>query len=127
MVVIVGALSDSHIPVKVTRDLLDATKPGQTLYFLILFGFIDTGNELQPFCTLLHFCIFPLGGCICLTTRSNKDNFEYKASLEGELKKMEEEGLCTCLEMTDVEDWERAVSEHEHGYISGVVYLYKKL
>lgn len=62
-----------------------------------------------------------------MTTRSNKDNSEYKANLEMELKKMEEEGLCTCLEVTDVEDWERAVSEHEHGYISGVVYLYKKL
>uniref|UniRef100_A0A3Q2Q9X8 Methyltransferase like 27 n=1 Tax=Fundulus heteroclitus TaxID=8078 RepID=A0A3Q2Q9X8_FUNHE len=28
------------------------------------------------------------GGCICMTTRSNHDNLEYKAALESELKKM---------------------------------------
>ncbi|XP_035998872.1 methyltransferase-like protein 27 [Fundulus heteroclitus] len=67
------------------------------------------------------------GGCICMTTRSNHDNLEYKAALESELKQMEEEELWTCLEVTEVEDWERAVSEQEDGYISGAVYLYKKL
>lgn len=62
-----------------------------------------------------------------MTTRSNRDNVEYKAALERELKQMEQEGLWTCVEFTEVEDWERAVSEQEHGYISGAVYLYKKL
>lgn len=62
-----------------------------------------------------------------MTTRSNHDNLQYKASLECELKQMEEEGLWTCVEYSQVEDWERAVSEHEHGYISGAVYIYKKL
>lgn len=61
-----------------------------------------------------------------MTTRSNVDNVEYKAALERELKQMEHEGLWTCVEVTEVQDWERAVSEHEEGYISGVVYLYKK-
>lgn len=61
-----------------------------------------------------------------MTTRSNVDNVEYKAALELELKQMEHEGLWTCVEVTEVQDWERAVSEHEEGYISGVVYLYKK-
>ncbi|XP_008297617.1 methyltransferase-like protein 27 isoform X2 [Stegastes partitus] len=67
------------------------------------------------------------GGYICMTTRSNRDNLEYKAALESELRKMEEEGLCTCVEVTQVKDWEKAVSEHEDGYISGAVYLYRKL
>ncbi|KAM7374434.1 hypothetical protein PAMP_007091 [Pampus punctatissimus] len=67
------------------------------------------------------------GGYICMTTRSNHDNLEYKAALERELKQMEEEGLWCCVDVTDVEDWERAVSEEEDGYISGSVYLYKKL
>lgn len=74
-------------------------------------------------------CVVPyfiLGGYICMTTRSNQDNLEYKASLEHELKQMEQEGLWICMEVTEVEDWERAVSEKEHGYISGAVYLYKK-
>ncbi|XP_017292660.1 methyltransferase-like protein 27 [Kryptolebias marmoratus] len=67
------------------------------------------------------------GGCICLTTRSNPENLEYKASLDLELKKIEEEGLGTCLEVIEVEDWERGVLEHDGGYISGVVYLYKRI
>ncbi|XP_023252857.1 methyltransferase-like protein 27 isoform X1 [Seriola lalandi dorsalis] len=67
------------------------------------------------------------GGYICMTTRSNRDNLEYKGALERELKQMEEEGLWSCVEVTEVEDWERAVSEQEDGYISGAVYLYKKL
>lgn len=62
-----------------------------------------------------------------MTTRSNHDNLEYKALLEQELKQMEEQRLWSCVEVTEVEDWERAVSEQEDGYISGVVYLYKKL
>ncbi|KAK2828237.1 hypothetical protein Q5P01_019271 [Channa striata] len=67
------------------------------------------------------------GGCICMTTRSNQDNLDFKAVLERELKQMEEEGLWICVEVTEVEDWERAVSEEEDGYIPGAVYLYKKL
>ncbi|XP_051257077.1 methyltransferase-like protein 27 [Dicentrarchus labrax] len=67
------------------------------------------------------------GGYVCMTTRSNCDNVDYKVSLERELKQMEEEGLWTCVDVTEVEDWERAVSEQEDGYISGAVYLYKKL
>lgn len=62
-----------------------------------------------------------------MTTRRNHDNMKYTASLEGELKQMEQEELWTCIEVTEVEEWEQAVSEEEHGYIPGVVYLYKKL
>lgn len=61
-----------------------------------------------------------------MTTRSNSDNLEYKTALERELQQMEKEGLWSCVEITEVKDWERAVSEQEDGYISGVVYLFKK-
>lgn len=61
-----------------------------------------------------------------MTTRSNHDNLGYRATLECELRKMEEEGLWSCVQVTEVEDWERAVSEQEDGYISGAVYLYRK-
>ncbi|KAM6907272.1 methyltransferase-like protein 27 [Xenentodon cancila] len=67
------------------------------------------------------------GGFICMTTRSNCDNLEYKAALESELRQMEEEGLWTCVEVTEVDEWEKAVSEQEDGYISGAVYLYKRI
>ncbi|XP_031713199.1 methyltransferase-like protein 27 [Anarrhichthys ocellatus] len=67
------------------------------------------------------------GGHVCMTTRSNHTNMEYKAALERELKQMEAEGLWTCVEVAEVEDWERGVSEEDVGYISGAVYLYKKL
>ncbi|XP_047462667.1 methyltransferase-like protein 27 isoform X2 [Mugil cephalus] len=66
------------------------------------------------------------GGYVCMTTRSNLDNQGYKAALECELRKMEEEGLWTCVQVTEVEEWERAVAEQEDGYISGAVYLYRK-
>lgn len=66
------------------------------------------------------------GGYVCMTTRGNPDNVKYKVSLECELERMEQEGLWTRVEVTEVEDWELAVSEEEHGYIPGSVYLYKK-
>lgn len=62
-----------------------------------------------------------------MTTRSNLDNVEYKKALEQELKKMEEEGMWSCVDVVNVDDWERAVSEQEDGYISGTVYVYTTL
>ncbi|XP_053703650.1 methyltransferase-like protein 27 isoform X1 [Synchiropus splendidus] len=67
------------------------------------------------------------GGCVCMTTRSNPDNLDYKSALEKEMKALEEEAAWTCEGVTEVQQWERAVSEHEDGYISGAVYLYRKL
>ncbi|XP_061755164.1 methyltransferase-like protein 27 isoform X1 [Nerophis ophidion] len=67
------------------------------------------------------------GGLICMTTRSNHDNAGYKLALEGETKRMEEEGLWRAVEVLEVKEWERAVSEMEEGYIPGCVYLFKKL
>ncbi|XP_014832791.1 PREDICTED: Williams-Beuren syndrome chromosomal region 27 protein-like isoform X2 [Poecilia mexicana] len=93
---------------------------------VVIVGALSVGNV--PISTTRDLCnATKPGGFICMTTRSNQENSEYKAALDSELRKMEEEELWTCLEVTEVKDWERAVSEKEDGYISGVVYLYKKL
>ncbi|XP_023818589.2 methyltransferase-like protein 27 isoform X6 [Oryzias latipes] len=42
------------------------------------------------------------GGLICMTTRSNSDNLEYKTALERELQQMEKEGLWSCVEITEL-------------------------
>lgn len=62
-----------------------------------------------------------------MTTRANRDNVAYKVALEGEMKKMEDEGLWRRVEVTDVSHFERGVSDHERGHIPGCVYLFQKL
>lgn len=66
------------------------------------------------------------GGYVCMTTRGNHDNVAYKTSLEHELDQMEGEGLWCRVGVTEVQDWERAVSEQDEGYIPGAVYLYQR-
>ncbi|XP_068186864.1 methyltransferase-like protein 27 [Antennarius striatus] len=67
------------------------------------------------------------GGYICISTRDAPGNKEFKAALEYELKQDEAEGLITCVEFNHVKEYELGVLEEEPGYISGLVYLYKKL
>ncbi|NWJ08155.1 MET27 protein, partial [Crypturellus undulatus] len=70
------------------------------------------------------------GGFLCLTTRSNVSNRRYRAELEAVLDGLEQQGACQKVLAQEVERWERAISEEESiqgtGYISGVVYLYRK-
>ncbi|KAF7697142.1 methyltransferase-like protein 27 [Silurus meridionalis] len=66
------------------------------------------------------------GGFVCMTTRGNADNFEYKTELERVIRVMEEEKKWSCVAINEVANWEKAVSEHERGYITGVVYLYQR-
>ena len=61
-----------------------------------------------------------------MTTRANPDNLEYKAELELTLDEMTRDGSLVRVSVTEVEEWERAVQEHETGYIPGAVYLYRK-
>lgn len=127
VVVIVGALSVAQVPVGVVRELCQSTKPGKHINF---FFNISTAAFTLSVCFKHSFSYFIFsqtpGGYVCMTTRGNCNNIEYKVSLELELEQMEQEGLWTRVEVTEVEDWERAVSEEEHGYIPGAVYLYKK-
>ncbi|XP_077448233.1 methyltransferase-like protein 27 [Stigmatopora argus] len=94
VVMIVGGLSASHVPVKVIRELCTAAKKG---------------------------------GLVCMTTRSNSDNLDYKAALECEMAQMESEGLWRPIDVTHVTEWERGVTDQERGYIPGLVYLFQKL
>ncbi|XP_029375997.1 methyltransferase-like protein 27 isoform X2 [Echeneis naucrates] len=120
---------DSRLYQDLKQSLLgEGTLPVQCDSFdvVVIVGALSDGQV--PVAVIRELCKSTKpGGYVCMTTRSNHDNLEYKSALELELKQMEEEGLWSCVQATDVEDWERAVSEQEDGYISGSVYLYKKL
>lgn len=63
---------------------------------------------------------------MCMTTRGNAENREYKAELEQMIKTLEEEQKWSRATVVEVEEWERAVSEQDSGYIPGTIYLYQK-
>ncbi|XP_029030260.1 methyltransferase-like protein 27 [Betta splendens] len=93
---------------------------------VVIVGALSVGNV--PVKVLRDLCkAAKPGGHVCMTTRSNHDNLEYKAALEREMKQMEVDELWRCVEVTEVEEWERAVSAEEDGYITGVIYIYRKL
>lgn len=121
--------SESHLYQEVKQCIVgEEPLPVQCGLFdvVVVVGALSVGQIPVHTIRDLHKATKP-GGCVCMTTRGNRDNVEYKAALERELKQMEEDGLWNCVEVTEVEDWERAVSEQEDGYIPGAVYLYKKL
>uniref|UniRef100_A0A7N5P3Q2 Methyltransferase like 27 n=2 Tax=Ailuropoda melanoleuca TaxID=9646 RepID=A0A7N5P3Q2_AILME len=100
-VLIVGALSDGQVPCSAIGELLRVTKPG---------------------------------GLVCLTTRTNPSNLHYKEALEATLEGLERAGVWQRLVAWPVDRWELATSELEvgpgtsdnDGFISGIVYLYRK-
>lgn len=61
-----------------------------------------------------------------MTTRGYADNLKYKAELEHAIRVMEDEKKWSHVAVNVVDEWEKAVSEHECGYIPGVIYLYQK-
>lgn len=61
-----------------------------------------------------------------MTTRGNADNLEYKVELEKMIKTLEEEDKWRRVTVVEVEEWERAVSQQDDGYIPGTIYLYQK-
>uniref|UniRef100_A0A8D0BX67 Methyltransferase like 27 n=1 Tax=Salvator merianae TaxID=96440 RepID=A0A8D0BX67_SALMN len=70
------------------------------------------------------------GGFLCLTTRTNLSNLEYKAELDRLLAELERRGECEKVLVQEVDKWERATSAEEAvqdlDYIPGVVYVYRK-
>ncbi|KAM9788862.1 methyltransferase-like protein 27 [Neosynchiropus ocellatus] len=93
---------------------------------VVIVGALSVGQV--PVAVIRELCrAAKAGGCVCMTTRSNADNLAYRSALEKEMKNMEEEGAWRCEGVTEVQQWERAVAEHEDGYIPGAVYLYRKL
>ena len=121
VVLIVGGLSDAHLPVTIMRELWKVAKPG--LYSLLtwsMVGFLCKLNQSHdPKISIA-------GGYVCVTTRGNESNKEYKNHLECILSEMEKEGLWTRICVMEVDDWEKGVTEQESGYIPGAVYLYRK-
>ncbi|KAK7878754.1 hypothetical protein WMY93_030914 [Mugilogobius chulae] len=104
-------------PLPVDHDAFDV---------VIIVGGLSVGNV--PVKVARELCMATkTGGYICLTTRSNQDNLAYKACLEQELKTLEEQGLWRRVQVVNVDQWERAVSHDEQGYIPGAVYLYQRL
>lgn len=71
---------------------------------------------------------------MCLTTRTNPSNLRYKEALEATLDGLEQAGAWKRLEARTVDRWELATSELEvgpgtsdsDGFISGIIYLYRK-
>ncbi|XP_074045515.1 methyltransferase-like protein 27 isoform X2 [Macrotis lagotis] len=100
-VMIVGALSDGQVPYSAVSELLRVTKPG---------------------------------GLVCLTTRANPSNLHYKEALEAELARLEQAGHWKRVQVRTVDQWEQATSKQEAadssgsnpGFISGVIYLFRK-
>lgn len=74
------------------------------------------------------------GGLVCLTTRTNPSNLQYKEALEATLDKLEQAGAWERLVAQPVDRWELATSPLElapgtsatDGFISGIIYLYRK-
>nr|KAF6355488.1 methyltransferase like 27 [Myotis myotis] len=100
-VLMVGALSDGQVPCSSIPELLRVTKPG---------------------------------GLVCLTTRTNPSNLQYKEALEAALDELEQAREWERLVAWPVDRWELATTELEAGpgtsdsggFISGIVYLYRK-
>lgn len=99
-VLMVGALSDGQVPCSAIPELLRVTKPG---------------------------------GLVCLTTRTNPSNLRYKEELEAVLDRLEQAREWERLVAWPVDRWELATSKLEvpdtsdsDGFISGIVYLYRK-
>ncbi|XP_007518071.1 methyltransferase-like protein 27 isoform X2 [Erinaceus europaeus] len=101
-VLMVGALSDGQVPCSALPELLRVTKAG---------------------------------GLVCLTTRTNPSNLSYKETLEAEMARLEQSGAWERLMAQPVDHWELATAKHElppdaandsDGFISGIVYLYRK-
>lgn len=74
------------------------------------------------------------GGLVCLTTRANPSNLQYKEALEATLDRLEQAGAWERLVAQTVDHWELATSPLEvapgtsakDGFISGIIYLYRK-
>ena len=74
------------------------------------------------------------GGLVCLTTRTNPSNLRYKEALEATLDRLEQAGAWERLVARPVDRWELATSKLEvgpgisdsDGFISGIIYLYRK-
>ncbi|XP_053412042.1 methyltransferase-like protein 27 isoform X1 [Nycticebus coucang] len=127
-VLMVGALSDGQVPCTAIPELLRVTKPGEEqpsqpphMHLPFSTPQIQVSERVRP------------GGLVCLTTRTNPSNLLYKEALEATLDRLEQARVWQRLVAWPVDRWELATSELEvgpntlaEGFISGIVYLYRK-
>ncbi|XP_048839396.1 methyltransferase-like protein 27 [Brienomyrus brachyistius] len=92
---------------------------------VLIVGILSAGNVPVTVVKELWQVAKP-GGYVCMTTRADVKNLKYKTELENTIDGMEQDGLWVRVDVREVEQWERAVSNMEAGHIPGVVYLYRK-
>ncbi|XP_065143083.1 methyltransferase-like protein 27 isoform X1 [Paramisgurnus dabryanus] len=96
-----------------------------TYDIVIIVGALSVGQV--PLTVIRELCeAAKPGGYVCMTTRGNADNREYKGELEQMIRSLEEEKKWSCVTVVEVEEWEKAVSQKDDGYIPGAIYLYQK-
>ncbi|XP_059382413.1 methyltransferase-like protein 27 [Carassius carassius] len=108
-------LGQDEIPVK-----------SETYDIVIIVGALSVGQVPLTVIRELWDVTKP-GGYVCMTTRGNTDNREYKAELEQMIRALEDEQKWSRVTVVEVEEWEKAVSEEDSGYIPGAIYLYQKV
>ncbi|KAM4044414.1 methyltransferase-like protein 27 isoform 2-T2 [Anomaloglossus baeobatrachus] len=71
------------------------------------------------------------GGFVCMTTRSNISNLQYKAELEEGISSLQNKRLWEEVLVQEVQQWEKATSDKEitqkSDYIPGVIYIFRKM
>ncbi|XP_030078477.1 methyltransferase-like protein 27 isoform X2 [Microcaecilia unicolor] len=109
-----------HEPLAAPTDWFDA---------VIIVGALSVGQV--PLSVIPELCrVTKPGGFLCLTTRTNHSNLQYKSELQERLQDLESTELWERVTVLDVKEWEKATSMEEASpgsdFISGTVYLYRK-
>ncbi|XP_039250074.2 methyltransferase-like protein 27 [Styela clava] len=97
-------------------------------------------SQVHPTCLKDILRHIEVGGIFVFSTRSNRNNLDFKKKLEIEIEKLEHDGCWEKLLVNDVKEFERATSPEEviqaadkqqiteeYPFISGSVYCYRKL
>ncbi|XP_048413422.2 methyltransferase-like protein 27 isoform X2 [Stegostoma tigrinum] len=94
---------------------------------VVIVGALSGGQVPPAILPELHRVTKP-GGFVCMTTRNNTSNQFYKKQLQAVIEEMEQNRLWERVTVQEIEHWEKATAEVEHGstYISGIIYLYQK-
>ncbi|XP_048468460.1 methyltransferase-like protein 27 isoform X3 [Rhincodon typus] len=95
---------------------------------VVIVGALSGGQVPPAILPELHR-VTKTGGFVCMTTRNNTSNRLYKKQLQAVIEEMEQNRLWERVTVQEIEHWEKATTEAEQGstYISGIIYLYRKL
>ncbi|XP_078081165.1 methyltransferase-like protein 27 isoform X2 [Mustelus asterias] len=92
---------------------------------VVIVGALSEGQVPHTILPELHRVTKP-GGFICMTTRTNSSNQLYKKQLQVVIEEMEQQKLWERVRVQEIKHWEKATSEQESKYISGIIYTYRK-